>query len=175
LSIEEILSRHLEFRQDILGTEWQLWEHKTLNIHRGVLHWRSENREPVLSQMSQNIREQVESRFRIGWWRGFAFGVLIEAPAVPPDLSAIEDWIDVRANGKGTWQWIIYVCPKAGIAVGVHTWLEGYLSPVYQSLLASYQAQNYAVGSCKKDKGMLMEFLTTVRSLKRYGFKEFEP
>ncbi len=132
MSVEEVMRSRLYLREDILETEWRLWEHKTLNIHRGVLHWRPTDQFSSLAQMSERVREQAESRFRVSWWRGFAFGALIEAETIPPDLSAMEDWIDTRANRRGTWQWAIYACAPAQIAVGVHTWQEGFLSPVYR-------------------------------------------
>lgn len=174
MAVEEILDTHLNSREDILGTEWRLWEHKTLNLHRGVLRWRAADRIASLPQMSESVREQVESRFRVAWWRGFAFGTLIEAETIPPDLPTIEDWIDTRANRQGTWQWAIYSCAPHRVAIGVHTWTEGFLSPVYRDLLDCYRSRDYEVGSFRKEKDRLMKFLTTVASLKGYRFKEFK-
>jgi hypothetical protein len=174
VSVEEVLRSRLKPREDILGTEWRLWEHKTLNLHRAVLHWQATDRTPGLPRMSELVREQAESRFRIAWWRGFAFGALIEAEAVPPDLPAAEDCIDTRANAKGTWQWLIYACATAQVAVGVHTWTEGFLSPVYRGLLDCYRSAGYEVGSFRKEKDRLMKFLTAAAKLKGYRFQEFE-
>ena len=39
MSVAEVIGAQLRPRGHNLGPEWHLWEHKTLNIHRGVLHW----------------------------------------------------------------------------------------------------------------------------------------
>ena len=86
----------------------------------------------------------------------------------------MEDWIDTRANRRGTWQWAIYACAPAEVAVGVHTWTEGFLSPVYRDLLDYYGSLNYEVGSFRKEKDQLMKFLTAAARLKGFRFTEFE-
>jgi len=58
----------------------------------------------------------------------------------PDDLKVL---VDVRENEKGTLQWVVLVASDARIALGVHTWIEGYLSPVYRDTLQALAKTGY--------------------------------
>lgn len=165
----------LRLRDEDTSPEWQVWERKTLNIHRGVLHWRPTDAHLTYTEMATEIRRTVKEKFKVSWWRGFGFGVLIDATAIPDDISAIEESVDARASSKGTWQWTVFACEPAQIAVGVHTWTEGYLSPVFRDLLAGYESQGWTVGRFKKEKDALIKFLMAAARLKGFRPREFEP
>jgi hypothetical protein len=165
----------LRLREDTADSQWQVWELKTLNLHRGVLHWRLGASPGSYAELAAEIRRAVRRYFRVSWWRGFGFGVLIESPAIPADISAIEEAIDTRASGLGTWQWTVFACEPQQFAVGVHTWTAGYLSPVYRDVISSFESRGWTVGSFKKEKDRLMQFLLTVASIKGYRVQEFEP
>ncbi len=174
-AIDEILQTRLSVREDAVGTEWRFWEHKSMMLHRGVLHWRCADRPASVSEIPRRVRKHVGSRYKISWWRGFGFGVLIEFDATPKYLSAVHDWVETRANNEGTWQWAVLASGEAQVALGVHTWTEGYLSPVYRDLLDHYRSIGFTVEGIKKDKDRLMQFLTAVAKLKGIRFDEFEP
>jgi hypothetical protein len=58
-------------------------------------------------------------------------GVVADVGAIalsPDDLKAL---VDVRENEQGDLQWVVLVASDVRVALGVHTWVEGYLSPVY--------------------------------------------
>ncbi len=175
MSVDDILQTKLRLRESGPDHAWRVWEHKTLNLHRGVLHWRPVGESPTFERISRSIRVRVASTYRISWWRGFAFGALVETPTIPKDVEALKSVIDVRDNPKGTWQWTFLVCPPARTTVGVHTWIEGYLSPVYRGLIDLYRAQGYEVGSVRKEKDGLMNFLTSIAAWKGIRFEEFRP
>ncbi len=175
MTVDDILRARLHTRDDIAGSEWRLWEYKTFNLHRGVLHWLPAGEPAIGSPLAERVREQVEARFRVSWWRGFGFGVIVESAAIPQDLTAIEASIDIRANGKGTWQWTVFVCPPSRIAIGVHTWVEGFLTSTYRQLIDHYQGSGYTVTSARKEKDGVMRVLTAAASLKGIRFREFEP
>lgn len=64
--LKKILGRQLQPRPTT-DDEWQVWEHKTLNIHRGVLHWQPKHE--VLSAVSliEGIRAKAQQSFRMAW------------------------------------------------------------------------------------------------------------
>jgi hypothetical protein len=173
--VDDVLQTRLRCRQSGANSDWRIWEHKTFNMHRGVVQWRLNHEAMSYDQMAQAVSERVQESFRLSWWRGFAFGALIESPTIPQDIAKIEATIDTRANSKGTWEWTVLACPQAQITVGVHTWAEVYLSPVYRGLIAYYESIGFQVGSFKKEKDKLMQFLTTVGRFKGPKFVEFEP
>lgn len=175
MTLAEALQTHLRLREDAGDAEWQVWEHKTFNIHRGVLCWRPSRSHLSFAEMTALVRESVKAHYPVSWWRGFGFGVLIEARALPPDLADIDDAIATRAAEKGTWQWTVFACEPARTCIGVHTWTEGYLSPVYRQLIARYESLGWSVGSFKKEKDHLMQFLTAAARIKGHGLHEFEP
>jgi hypothetical protein len=170
----ESLQNRLRLRDALPDSEWQIWEHKTLNIHRGVLYWSPSDASLTFAEMENRVRKKVAESYRVSWWRGFAFGVVVHSKAVPPDISAIESTIDTRVSGKGTWQWTVLACSARQTAVGVHTWVEGYLSPVYRQCLDQSESQGWIVGDFKKEKDKLMQFLTSAARIKGYRLKEFE-
>jgi hypothetical protein len=174
MTVADVLQNRLRLRDDATDGEWQVWEHKTLNTHRGVLYWSPPESGLSYAEMAFRIRERVRTNYRVAWWRGFGFGVVIESKAIPPDISAIESHVDARASGRGTWQWTVLACKVSETAVGVHTWTEGFLSPVYRQLLARCESEGWAVGSFKKEKDRLMQFLTAAARLKGYRLREFE-
>lgn len=174
MSLESILQTALRPREISGDDQWQVWEHKTLNIHRGVLVWRPQQ---ALSwhEMSEAISQQAQVAYKVRRWRGFGFGVIVESPTIPEDIATIDEAIHTQAQSRGTWQWCILVCPPVQTAIGIHTWMRGYLTPVYQELLLHYQTQGFEIGSCKKEKDRLLQFITTIARLKGVRFAEFDP
>ena len=86
----------------------------------------------------------------------------------------IDSSIDTRASKKGCWQWTVIAGTESQTAVGIHTWIEGYLSPVYREILKQYESAGWMVGDVKKEKDQLMKFLTSATRLKGIRFREFE-
>ena len=41
MTIDAILNEKLRLREPAAVGDWRLWEYKSFNMHRGVLHWRS--------------------------------------------------------------------------------------------------------------------------------------
>lgn len=175
MALEDILRSKLDAREPQADPAWTIWEHKTFNLHRGVVHWRPREPNVTLSTAIDEIRKQVTASYRRSWWRGFAFGALIELALLPDDISAIADPVDTRSASQGTWQWTVVVCGEPRIVVATHTWAEGYLTSIYRSLLAHYEALQYEVSSFKKEKDRLMQFVAAVSKLRGRTLAEFEP
>ncbi len=174
MNLDEVLQQYLKKKPSSADSAWQIWEHKTLNMHRGVLCW---NPNPGLNctQMVEQVRGQIDSSFHISWWRGFGFGVIIDSPLIPGDIIQIENAIDTRNSEKGTWQWTIFSCKSLKTVFGMHTWAEGYLSTSFRQILSNCESEGYATGIFKKEKDRLMQFLTETASLKGIEFQEFKP
>jgi len=172
-ALDEILSERLRLDEERSTPEWRRWEHRTLNRHRGVLHWRPARDVSSLQEIASAVREQARSWFRVAWWRGFAFGVIVELPRLPGDAASALDSIDTRANAQGTWQWTVLAGSESGAAIGVHTWMEGWLSPPFRGILEYYESLGMSVGRFTKEKDALLRFLTGTASLKGIRFPEF--
>jgi hypothetical protein len=163
--IDNIVSKKLPKSISSPCSEWRMWEAKTFNVHRGVLLWRPEGTTLSMPNVEELVREKVKACFKRSWWRGFAFGVILDLQSMTDGLETINDSIDIRKNGKGTWQWTILSIRDAQNTVGVHTWIKGWLTPVYQDLMAYYEGCGHRVGSFKKEKGKVLELLTAVAKL----------
>lgn len=153
---------------------WTLWEHKTINMHRAILHWSNESN-LAYPAISDAIRNKIAEKYKVSWWRGFGFGVIIDVPTLPADVDTIDDSIDARDNNKGTWQWTILVCQEPKSIIAVHTWIAGFLTPIYEALLERYRIEGYEIGTFKKEKDKLMKFLTKVSALKGVHFQDYDP
>jgi hypothetical protein len=141
---------------------WRFWQYKSLNMHRGILHWDATGAAPKLAELRQQVRKLVPEQFRPSWWRGFGFGVIVSLDVVDDSFQQLADLIDVRNHNKGTWQWMVLHLPSIQSAVGVCTWTEGYLAPVYHDLLAQLSEAGFTCESHKKDMDALMKALTVI-------------
>lgn len=122
--------------------DWTLWQKKNLNIHRGLIEFTAP---PVnsIDDLASEVREGVREEFRPGWLRGFGFGTIIHFNEVPSDFTQICQHVDGRNKRHGVWQWIIACLDQDRVAVGIHTWLHGYLRPAYDSVLHQLDERGY--------------------------------
>lgn len=176
------MQRRLRPRNDLREVGWTFWELRTLNMHR-VVGYVNGHRQPTNARdLEAEIRGVVSRKFKRAWWRGMAYGVVAEVAAISLSTDDLKILVDLRENSKGTLQWVILVASHARVALGVHTWMEGYLSPVYRGTLQALAEAGCKVSSAKREKDGLMKFLTgvadlnvTLRSLgtRREAFPEF--
>lgn len=156
------LQRALRPRNDLRESGWTFWELRTLNRHRVVGLLNEYRQFADARDLEREIRGGVSRNFKTSWWRGMAYGVVAQVAAIslnPDDLKVL---VDVRENSEGTLQWIILAARHAPVALGVHTWMEAYLSPVYRGTLQALAETGYRVSTATKDKDGLMKFLTGV-------------
>ena len=168
-----ILEAKLHLNAEQATDEWVPWEHKTWNMHRGVILWKPKSRIESASEIISQVRDQTRSIYKMSWWKGFAFGAIVILPEPPNDLEKLEEAIDIYNRPKGVWQWVILVTEDPHAALGIHTWIEGYLSLTCRDVMAHYERLGIKVGLFKKKKSGLMNFLTFVSSLKGHKFDEF--
>ncbi|HEU4342443.1 MAG TPA: hypothetical protein VFU31_12810 [Candidatus Binatia bacterium] len=118
-----------------------LWEKKTLNLFRGVIESRATQMSAV--EIGNHVRRIVKEEFKPGFFLPFAFGAIVHLDSTPPAISDIAKLIDTKARWRDTWQWVIVCDNNRKKAFGVHTWLHGYLRPVYEDLLAQLESAGY--------------------------------
>ena len=174
--------RRLRPRNDVREPGWRFWELRNLNMHRvvGLLH---EYRQFAnVHEFEATIRGVVSRNFKSSWWRGMGFGVAAEVAVTSLGADDLKILVDGRENAKGTLQWVVLVASDTRVALGVHTWMEAYLSPVYRNVLRALGTKGYQVASARKEKDGLMKFLTGVADLdaalvtfgtRRRAFPEF--
>ena len=175
--------RNLRPRDDLSEPGWTFWELRTLNRHRVVGLVNEYRQFTDAHDLETEIRGVVSRNFKCSWWRGMAYGVVAEASAISLSPDSLKMLVDVRENDKGTLQWVVLVASEAPVALGVHTWMEAYLSPVYRGILQALAYTGYKVASAKREKDGLMRFLTAGADLdlalhtfgtKRVAFPEFQ-
>lgn len=166
--LSALTAGRLRPREDIPESDWRFWERRNLNIHRVVALWTGGA--SAAREIGTQTRATLGRRFRRAWWRGLGFGVVVEVRDLERFPEEFQDLVDGRENPKGTWQWVILVSRSRRKAAGIHTWIEGYLSPVYRGLLGRLEEEGYEIESVRKEKDGLMRFLTAARP--RY-FRDF--
>jgi hypothetical protein len=176
------MQRDLRPRNDLGEPGWTFWELRTLNLHRVVGLLKERRQFAAARDLEAEIRGAVSRNFKRSWWRGMAYGVVADVAAVSLSPDDLKTLVDVRENSRGTLQWVVLVARDARVALGVHTWMEAYLSPVYRGILQALAQTGYRVASAKREKDGLMKFLAGVadfdvalRSLgaRREAFPEF--
>jgi hypothetical protein len=172
--------RRLGSRADLHERGWAFWELRNLNMHRVVGLLRADQAVTDVKQFDTDIRTVLGRAFKRAWWRGIAYGVVADVGPLfvsPDDLKIL---VDGRENAKGTMQWVVLVDGETHKVVGVHTWIEGYLSSVYRAVLQSLADQGHQVTSVMKEKDGLMRVLTGVADARaavltgRPAFPEFQ-
>jgi hypothetical protein len=175
--------RGLKLRSDLAVPGWMFWELRTLNRHRVVGLLNAHRTFATAQDLNDEIRGVLGQEFKRAWWRGIAYGVIVQVDAValkPDDMKML---VDIRENEKGDLQWVILVAADRHVAIGVHTWIEAFLSPAYRAILLSLESMGCQVNSVRREKDGLMKFLTGVANLdvamhtlgqKRVAFPEFQ-
>lgn len=176
------VQRGLRRRNDLREAGWAFWELRTLNMHRVVGYLNGDRQPTTAHDLEAEIRGVLSRHFKRSWWRGIAYGIVVDVAAISLNPDDLKILVDVRENSQGTLQWVILVASHARVALGVHTWMEGYLSPAYRGTVQALTEMGYRVASVKREKDGLMKFLTgvadlnvTLRSLgtRREAFPEF--
>jgi hypothetical protein len=152
-------------RTDVREAGWMFWELRTLNMHRVVGLLQQRRQFADARDFESSIRGAAARNFKCSWWRGMGLGVVAQVAAIPLSVDDLKALVDVRENSKGTMQWVILVTSDTHVAIGVHTWMETYLSPVYRRSLQGLAEAGYRVSSVTRDKDGLMKFLTGVADL----------
>ena len=152
----------MQIRADIQEPGWTFWELKNLNIHRVVGLRQAGLNVRDARALDAELRGALARNFKRAWWRGIAYGVIVDVGSLtlsPDDLKIL---VDAYENNKGDMQWVILLAGDARQATGIHTWIEGFLSPVYRDLLQQLQNNGYQITSAMKEKTGLLKFLTAV-------------
>jgi len=156
-----VARKDMRLRSDLAEPGWTFWELRTLNLHRVVglarVHGIADAR-----TLDAALRGAFARNFKRAWWRGIAYGVVVDVGTLtltPDDLKIL---VDVYENNRGTMQWVVLLDGKTPKATGVHTWVEGFLSPVYRDVLGQLSQSGYEISSAMKEKTGLLRFLTAV-------------
>ncbi|MBN1911299.1 MAG: hypothetical protein JW818_16265 [Pirellulales bacterium] len=136
---------------------WRLWEKKNLNIHRAVIEWVVPDSFKSIDDVAVRVRKGVCEEFRPGRFRGLGFGAILYFDKQPPGFYRFDEHIDRRQRSREIWQWVIAIIEKDRLAVGVHTWLPGYLRPVYDSILAQLSAAGFECHAADTGKDTFIE------------------
>lgn len=161
----------LKPRAELADSDWSFWERKNLNMHRVVASWRRGSKVTDVIELRDAVRSAIGRRFRCAWWRGLGFGAAMEVDSIDVGPEELASLVDGRANDRGTWQWVLLVS-RDKKALGVHTWIAGYLSPIYVGLLERLRAGGFDVAAACKEKDGLMRLLTAARPALFPRFRE---
>ena len=170
--------KNMRQRSDLARRDWTFWELRNLNMHRVVGLLQTDRRLSDARTLDAARRGELAGSFKRAWWRGIAYGVVVKADVPALSTEDLKILVDERENSRGTMQWVVLVS-SAGNATGVHTWLEGFLSPVYRAVIEALSRSGCRISSVMKEKDGLMRVLTAVADARaraltgRQAFPEF--
>jgi len=156
-------------RSDLARRDWTFWELRNLNMHRVVGLLQTDRRLTDARTLDAELRGELARSFKRAWWRGIAYGVVVKADVPALTTEDLKILVDERENSRGTMQWVVLVS-NAGQATGVHTWIEGFLSPVYRTVLEALSRSGCRISSVMKEKDGLMRVLTAVADARARAF-----
>jgi hypothetical protein len=142
-------------------SNWALWEKKNLNIHRGLVALDAPRLKSIHA-LADEIRTGVREEFNPSWFRGFGFGTIVRLVEVPSDFAEICQYIDTRNKKGGVWQWAVVVLEEDKVAIAIHTWLHGYLRPVYDSVLEQLVESGYQCHASDAEMDVLIARLQKI-------------
>jgi hypothetical protein len=125
-----------------------LWVRRTPNVFRGVLELDCTSK--TVEEAAIAVRDAVTAEYSPGLIIPFAFGAVLYYTDTSPNAADVEHLIDDRARSRATWQWIIIVNKSSKHAYGVHMWMRGYLTPVYEALINHFEYSGYVCHSATK-------------------------
>jgi hypothetical protein len=134
-----------------------LWMRKTPNLFRGVVEVDCATREAT--EVNRVVREVVKAEYEPGLVVPFAFGTVLNFERLAPSVQDLEIYVADRVQRGGTWQWLVVVDQQQRTATGVHMWMPGYLTPVYERLLQHFAAIGYACESSTRKPGKFWQRL----------------
>ena len=146
---------------------WRLWQKKSLNIHRSVVEWTVDQEFESIDELASRIRDSVKTEFRPGWLRGFGFGTVLHLRSASQDFAQICRHIDTRNRKGGVWQWAVIQFDDDKVAIGVHTWMHGYLRPVYDSIMTRLEGAGYECSSTDAEPDQLIAALMKIQRICR--------
>lgn len=126
-----------------------LWVRKTPNVFRGVLELDCSSK--TVEEVTVAVRDTVTAEYSPGLIIPFAFGAVLHYAHTSPNAADVEHLIDDRARSRATWQWIIVVNNSSKRVYGVHMWMRGYLTPVYETLIKHFENSGYFCQSITKE------------------------
>ena len=112
--------------------------------------------------LDTELRAAFARNFKRAWWRGIAYGAVVNIGTLTLTLDDLKILVDEYENTTGTMQWVILLAGDMPKVTGVHTWVEGFLSPVYRAVLQALSENGYEIQSVIKERNGLMKFLTAV-------------
>jgi hypothetical protein len=130
-----------------------LWIHKTANVFRGVIDLECTAKHPA--EAATLVREVVAAEYKPGRIVPFAFGTVLRCKDHVFDSFALEPFIADTAQSKGTWQWSISVNEESRKVHGVHMWMRGYLTPVYEEIMGQFELNGYTCSTRTKEPSRL--------------------
>jgi hypothetical protein len=141
-------------------SDGMLWVKKGRNVFRGVIEIYLHDEGAAVA--AGLVRDIVKREFKPGLIVPFAFGAILHFDGTSPNASEMANYIDTKARWRDTWQWVIVCDESRKAAYGIHTWVHGYLRPVYDDILRQLATRGYA---CTSQDKAVDKFFTRIWSL----------
>jgi hypothetical protein len=104
----------------------------------------------TVEESSNAVRDIVTAEYAPGLIVPFGFGAILRYASASPRIGDVGHLVDDRGRPRATWQWLIVVDASTKRVYGIHMWMRGYLTPVYEALIKHYEDSGYASQSVIK-------------------------
>lgn len=136
-------------------------ELKTSNIHRLLIHLYGDGRN-FTEHDFQTLREEIIVNVKKSSLKGLGFGLVLHEFECDPLLQydAVDDW----ANSKGVCQWIIVLDEAQKSANGIHMWLSGRMTPVFEEIIAKCHEEGWTTTNKYKQLPSLQRWFRVLQN-----------
>jgi hypothetical protein len=152
----------LERRRDLSMPEWSFWQYRNLSFQRVVGLWQPDRAPTTAEQLGASVRSIFGRHFPRAWWRDLAFGIVVQVDEISISWEDAADFIDVREHADGFWRWLVLVL-RSKHALGIHSWTEAYLSPLYRALTRRLAAAGMQVTRVRRERDGRMKTVAVLR------------
>jgi len=113
----------------------EVLEYKTMNSHRAIIHWHGKGKEFTQDDLVQ-LRNDIKANLSLSWVGNFGFGLILHDSLVSDDshFSMVDDW----SRSGGSCIWSIVVDHNTNQAKGIHYWMVGGFTKIYEDTLKQY-------------------------------------
>ncbi len=166
-----ILPRKFERVSGDSGEGLNVYQAKSFNRHSAVIQESARAESFSSERYVSTTRKKALARCKPNWLRGLALGTVLEIDRLPTNVELISDAIDTRQKGRVVWQWSVIAVRDQRLVLGLHTWMQVYLTPVYGDLLFQFAEEGFTIERFKKEKDRLMALLI---KLSEVGIQEIQ-
>ena len=138
----------------------EVFEYKSMNQHRVIVHVHGKGQEFTQADLEQ-LRSDFKINLSLSRLGNFAFHLVIHDFTVSDDLhyNMVDNW----ERSGGCCLWSIVIDSNLKKAKGIHSWVIGGVSQIYEDILKQYPRPDGTILNRYKTKPQIMRWFDAIQ------------